>query len=214
MKTVTFHYVRHGQTLFNRLGRMQGWCDSPLTEKGLEDAAKARDILKDVPLTKACISTSERCRDTCAVILEGRDVPVYEMKGLKEVNFGEFEGVEMSTHMDEIGPRRAAFHWRDAGGEDREDFEVRLKKTYREIYDASADGDDVLIVSHGAAFIWMMPILFGMDQKQYFDLKRAKGLVENPNGYIGRFTCTDGMWKFVHSPGLSEEELDHCIVRE
>ena len=33
---VNFYYVRHGQTLFNRLGRMQGMCDSPLTEKGVE----------------------------------------------------------------------------------------------------------------------------------------------------------------------------------
>ena len=38
MKKITFYYVRHGQTLFNILGRLQGWCDSPLTEKGIADA--------------------------------------------------------------------------------------------------------------------------------------------------------------------------------
>ena len=29
-----FYLMRHGQTLFNTLNRIQGWCDSPLTEKG------------------------------------------------------------------------------------------------------------------------------------------------------------------------------------
>ena len=28
------YLMRHGQTLFNTLNRIQGWCDSPLTEKG------------------------------------------------------------------------------------------------------------------------------------------------------------------------------------
>ena len=48
MKTVRFYYVRHGQTLFNEIGKMQGWCDSPLTQKGIEDAHRAREALKDI----------------------------------------------------------------------------------------------------------------------------------------------------------------------
>lgn len=48
MKKVTYYYVRHGQTVFNAEGRMQGWCDSPLTENGINDAYKAKEILKDV----------------------------------------------------------------------------------------------------------------------------------------------------------------------
>lgn len=41
---VNFYYVRHGQTLFNRLGRMQGMCDSPLTEQGIEDAKEIASV--------------------------------------------------------------------------------------------------------------------------------------------------------------------------
>ena len=33
---ITFYLVRHGETLFNHLGRMQGSCDSPLTERGID----------------------------------------------------------------------------------------------------------------------------------------------------------------------------------
>ena len=46
-------FVRHGETLFNRLRRFQGQCDAPLTEKGIHDAERARDALKDTVFTKA-----------------------------------------------------------------------------------------------------------------------------------------------------------------
>lgn len=35
MKTLTIDFVRHGQTLFNILNKLQGWADSPLTEAGI-----------------------------------------------------------------------------------------------------------------------------------------------------------------------------------
>ena len=33
-KTVTLYLTRHGNTMLNNTGRMQGWCDSPLTQDG------------------------------------------------------------------------------------------------------------------------------------------------------------------------------------
>ena len=38
--TVTFYITRHGETQFNVENRVQGWCDSPLTAKGIYDAYK------------------------------------------------------------------------------------------------------------------------------------------------------------------------------
>ena len=39
--TFSVYMVRHGQTQLNKYRRMQGWCDSPLTAKGIADAHKA-----------------------------------------------------------------------------------------------------------------------------------------------------------------------------
>ena len=36
------YLMRHGETLFNTLNRIQGWCDSPLTEKGQDQARQVR----------------------------------------------------------------------------------------------------------------------------------------------------------------------------
>lgn len=207
-KKVTFYYIRHGETLFNVFNRMQGWCDSPLTEKGISNAKEAKEMLKNIPLKAAYVSTSERCRDTCAIILEGRDIPTYERKGLKEVNFGTWEGVEVDKHLDEINRRRGdGIHWDDCGGDNNETFGKRVRETYNQIYEECEDGDRILIVSHGAAWLWMQGILLGIDSGEFGKLKENKGLTKLPNGYNGIFSCTDGRWKLEEVPGLTKEEI-------
>ena len=44
----TLYLMRHGQTLFNRCHKIQGWCDSPLTKEGIHQAQKARDYFKSL----------------------------------------------------------------------------------------------------------------------------------------------------------------------
>lgn len=189
MKHVTFWYARHGETLFNLLGRMQGWCDSPLTRSGIRDAREAGELLRSVPLNAAFTSTSERCVDTAQLILQGRDVPLYFDKGLKEMNFGSFEGALIRSNQEEIDRRR--FHtcdWSDAGGENLPQLQERIRNTYRRIYDSCNDGDNILIVSHGAIFLHMMPVLFGIPAEEYKAAINPENLPA-PNGYVGSFTC-------------------------
>lgn len=207
MKTVTFWYVRHGQTLFNKLDKMQGWCDSPLTEDGIKDAQKARDILKDVHLDAAYTSTSERCRDTCAIVLEGRNIPVHETKGLKEINFGTWEGISQSENREIIAPRLSAVHWDDLGGDSYESLSSRIRETCKAIYDECNDGEHVLIVSHGGIWIWMQSMLLNLDKEALFKMKMSKGLTPAPNGFNGCFKCTNGVFRLISTPGCTEEEI-------
>lgn len=215
MKKVTFYYVRHGETLFNVMNRMQGFCDSPLTKKGINNAKEAREILKDIPLNAVYVSTSERCRDTCQIIVEGRNIPVYEKKGLKEVNFGTFEGVEVDKNLEEINRRRGTgIHWDDCGGDSNESFGKRVKETYQEIYEQCKDGDQIFIVSHGAAWLWMQGILLGIDSNKFGDYKESKGLTKLPNGYNGKFSCTDGKWRLEQVPGLTAQDIKNLYKNE
>ena len=54
------YLVRHGQTILNRYNRMQGWCDSPLTPKGIEDAHEAGRRLKRIKFAYAFHSDTTR----------------------------------------------------------------------------------------------------------------------------------------------------------
>ena len=49
---ITVYIVRHGQTLLNRYKKMQGWVDSPLTEKGIQDGKRAGKILENIKFDK------------------------------------------------------------------------------------------------------------------------------------------------------------------
>ena len=197
-KKVYVHYVRHGQTLFNRLGRMQGWSDSPLEPAGIEDAKNARDALKDVPLKKAYTSTSERCVDTAHIVLEGRDVPLVYTKKLKEISWGEYDGFLISSDPEEIDRRRLGdCDWTDVGGENPQIAIARAKEIYDQIYEEAEDRDHVLVVSHGAILMHMMKMLMGFDLPFYFEILKKRGKMRGAviNGYAADLLLEDG--KFI-----------------
>jgi broad specificity phosphatase PhoE len=60
------YLVRHGETLFNTQGKIQGWSDSPLTERGIKQAQAVRDYFgsEGISFDHAYSSTSERASDT------------------------------------------------------------------------------------------------------------------------------------------------------
>ena len=61
----TLYLMRHGQTLFNKRRKVQGWCDSPLTELGIKQAEAAAKYFKErnIVFDHAYCSTSERARN-------------------------------------------------------------------------------------------------------------------------------------------------------
>ena len=86
----TLYLVRHGQTVFNVRRKIQGWCDSPLTELGRAQAGVAAEYFRSRGITfdHAYSSTSERACDTLEILTP---MPYTRVKGLKEWNFGVFE---------------------------------------------------------------------------------------------------------------------------
>lgn len=94
-KEVTIYLVRHGKTWFNTTNQVQGYCDSPLTEVGEEQAKKVGVGLKDIDFVGAYSSDLGRQRNTAKLILEQNDKEtpdITEINGFREKNFGSFEG--------------------------------------------------------------------------------------------------------------------------
>lgn len=55
------YFIRHGESETNLNIRLTGWYDTPLTEKGIEDAKKAGEFLKNVHFDK--VFTSDLMRE-------------------------------------------------------------------------------------------------------------------------------------------------------
>lgn len=154
---VTLYITRHGETLFNEQGRAQGWCDSPLTEKGEEDAERLGNGLKDIEFSNAYTSTSERAVDTANLILKDRNIPLHQDKNLKEMNFGNLEGESGEKLWSKGIDYRFEEGWKEEGGEDFYLLGERSRKVLDEIVENKENqGKNVLISTHGMTILGML----------------------------------------------------------
>lgn len=150
------YIVRHGETLFNYKHLVQGWCDSPLTEKGVMQAKCVGYGLKDIPFGHAFCSTSERTFDTACNIIANRDIPLVQRKELKEMHFGTIEGDAMSDVFMESMSCDGGFA--RFGGETVKESGERALRAWKTIAEAHPD-ENVLIVTHGGVIMNAMHIL-------------------------------------------------------
>lgn len=88
------YIVRHGQTLFNYLERVQGWSDSPLTDLGVRQGKAVGEYLSKVSFDAIYSSDLKRAIDTARYIRKQQEVQVeiQETKLLREAYYGGFEG--------------------------------------------------------------------------------------------------------------------------
>ncbi|CZQ98471.1 phosphoglycerate/bisphosphoglycerate mutase active site [Trichococcus palustris] len=142
----TFYLMRHGQTLFNVRRKIQGSCDSPLTELGIQQAKVASAYFSDISLDHAYSSTAERSSDTLEIVTNN-EMPYTRLKGLKEMHFGAFEG-----ESEDLNPEDKSTFFLQYGGESGEQVRERVVKTCKEIMEQD-DHHSVLAVSHAGACI-------------------------------------------------------------
>lgn len=143
----TLYLMRHGQTLFNLQHKIQGWCDAPLTELGIKQAKFASQYFIDrqIKFDHAYSSTSERACDTLEIVTQYQ-MPYTRVKGLKEWNFGVFEGKDEC-----LNPKLPyGDFFKQFGGEGEIELRERISDTLKNIMEQE-DHHVVLAVSHGAA---------------------------------------------------------------
>ncbi len=196
-KVVTFYYVRHGETQFNMWNRMQGSCDSPLTQNGIHQAEMARDALKYAKIDLAFTSTSGRTRKTAEIVCQPHNIKPQLCKGLKEVDFGDFDGIVTDSWQKEIMKRHETESWEDVGGESPEQIKERIETTLYEIANIAKDGESVLLVSHGTYYLNMLRFIFNIDRMKYYEERMKEGRQAMPNGGVFTFQYIDGQFKVL-----------------
>ena len=94
MNVITFYIVRHGETLLNILGKLQGWSDSPLTAQGKKEAELQAAGLQNTNFLSAYSSDSGRAVDTANIILSinrSKSITLKQDARLREWCFGSLE---------------------------------------------------------------------------------------------------------------------------
>jgi phosphoglycerate mutase family protein len=170
------YLVRHGKTVFNTTGRVQGWSDSPLMPEGVAVAEKlGRALAGKIDFDAAFSSTSLRAVDTAKLILASKgqnDLPLIQINELKEYCFGSFEG-DLAENVHRMIAQTRGFadtkSWLKAYrhgahnmlaesiseldslglAETEAQFVKRLKKGLKILIEQAPESGKVLLVSHG-----------------------------------------------------------------
>ncbi|MDR1755955.1 MAG: 2,3-diphosphoglycerate-dependent phosphoglycerate mutase [Culturomica sp.] len=100
--------LRHGESIWNLENRFTGWTDVDLTEKGVTEAARAGDVLKESGFLfdKAYTSFLKRAVKTLNVVLERLDqewIPVEKSWRLNEKHYGTLQGLNKSETAEKYG---------------------------------------------------------------------------------------------------------------
>jgi broad specificity phosphatase PhoE len=145
--------VRHGETEWNRIRRIQGGAsDTPLSENGIHQAEGLGLRLKAEKTDAIYSSPLQRAMQTAQAIAKYHHIEVTPLPELKEINAGELEGVmasEFKVRFDELicrsGPDKGLLCI--PGGESILDVQKRAWETIENIYRQHSEGT-VVVVSH------------------------------------------------------------------
>lgn len=162
--------VRHGESIGNREGRMQGQMDSPLSDTGRKQASMlARRLAREwMEIAAIYASDLQRASETAEILAASLALPVVLDPRLREYDIGIFNGViwrEVEFLYPEIWHE---FHhspeWLQVPeAETNEAFHARLSAAVADIRDRHESGETIAVVSHGGSLGMMLAGLLGMD---------------------------------------------------
>ena len=176
----TWYLVRHGETEWNAIARMQGQLDSPLTALGREHAKESGRLLARLGVDVLFASPLGRVRETLAILAEEIPVPPVFDDRLMEWSGGAWSG-ELYADLPGRWPDEWAawvadrYYARSPGGENFVDLTDRARSF---LDDAKvAPGERVAVVAHGFFNRALAAVLLGLSPVETMRIRQANDIV-------------------------------------
>ena len=153
-KTMRIYLVRHGETEWNRVRQFQGRSNLPLNQEGRKQVKALAAALKNKPLTAIYTSPLIRALETARLIKAFHpSTPIFEEKGLIEMDLGEFDGMKAQDWAEQYPDFRKAWNENPAsvkmpGGESLKEVQARAKEALERITRIYSPDTTLLISSH------------------------------------------------------------------
>lgn len=160
------YLVRHGETVWNAERRIQGQSDSPLTEKGEQQAWQVGERVKQLGITHIIASDLGRTRRTAEIIADACGCSVTLDPRLRELNMGVLEKRPLDGLTAEEEQWRATLVNGTEGGripegESMTEMATRMHAALNACLDLPA-GSRPLLVSHGMALGALVSTILGL----------------------------------------------------
>lgn len=179
--------IRHGQSEWNRENRFTGWVDIDLSEKGVEEARRAGDLLRGESFDVLFTSVLKRATRTAEIAMQSagiEDLPTHRDSSLNERHYGDLQGLNKEEMRqkhgaDQVHTWRRSFNVRPPG-EDGESLKMTIERVlpyyHREIEPMLLDGKNVLIVAHGNSLRALSYHLDGHTEESIVELEIPTGV--------------------------------------
>ena len=173
--------VRHALTVDNQKSRLSGHIDSSISEEGKEKIDKITNYLKDFDIDKIYTTTSSRTKDTVKKLSELKSIEIIEKESLKEISFGDFEGLTFDEIKDKYPKEfqdmiEKGYEYKYPNGESLIDSYNRV---CIELDNIISNNDDrtILICSHGGTIRNIITYLISNSYKYHWNFKIDNGSV-------------------------------------
>lgn len=173
--------VRHVLTVDNQKSRLSGHIDSSISEEGKEQIDKITNYLKDFDIDKIYTTTSSRTKDTVKKISELKSIEIIEKESLKEISFGDFEGLTFDEIKDKYPKEfqdmiEKGYEYKYPNGESLIDSYNRVCIELDNII-SNNDNRTILICSHGGTIRNIITYLISNSYKYHWNFKIDNGSV-------------------------------------
>lgn len=164
--------VRHGETIWNAAGRYQGHADVPLSEVGRAQAAALARRLAGESLDVIYTSDLSRAHDTAKVIAAQHNLPVHRDPRLREMSFGEWEGLTFAQ-MEARFPDQVTWWNADRlnrappGGETLGDGAAHVQAVLDDVLRRHQD-QTVVLVAHGGPLKLLLCLLLNKSPREFW----------------------------------------------
>lgn len=191
MKLKAIYLVRHGEIDTGNEKRYIGQIDLPLSEAGRLQAARLRDELACIPLSRIFCSDLVRSISTARIICEKQEQEPVILKDLREIDMGSWDGLSFKEvcrlYPGEFERRGADIvNYRPPGGESFARCAARVLSALDEILISSRGS--ILIVGHKGVNRIIISRLKGITLEDMFNIPQEYGC-------LNKLLCTaDGRW--------------------
>ena len=178
--------VRHGQSDWNNKNLFTGWENPGLTKKGVEEAHKTGNLLKEENKNYSYLFTSilDRAINTADIILEELgigQINVIRDQALNERDYGELTGLNKDAARkkwgeDQVHIWRRSFDVPPPGGESLKDTAERVIPYFRDkILPLLIEDNNILISAHGNSLRALVMHIEGLSSEEILTREIATG---------------------------------------
>lgn len=193
------YLIRHGETDWNIVKRLQGATDIPLNENGEKLARITGEGMRDIPLDLIFTSPLKRAYRTAELIRGERKIPIVEETRIREICFGDYEGLVSRSEGYSIPDPDFKFFFTKTEcyrtPPNGESIDALLERTGDFLEDLKGRKDlqdkTILISSHGAAVRALLSNIEKCDIAHFW----GKGVHKNCG--VSCVDLTDGVYRVL-----------------